>query len=254
MSSADLILGLSAIGLQVWIAAILFVKKEHRQFPLFTAYTVYSITASLVRFILLKGSPRTFFFVFWATEPLYAVLGLLAIYESFKKIFRPLQGIWWFRLLFYGVIFVPLVLVTRRFLYKPPLEANQLGAAILALETGVRYVQACVFAFSATLIYLFHLPARRYPACIVDGFGVASVGILLGSMFRSEFGIRFNFFFSYAPSVSYIVALLIWLATLRGPEKRNDEAAQVPMTPEEMRDRLRRYLTEAKKISRHKRK
>lgn len=253
MRQVNFILTLIAPCAQTWIAAILFRKKLHRRFSLFLAYTLYSIAAAVVRLFFVRGSPRTYYYLFWATEPLYALLGVLAIYQAFKEIYRPLYALWWFRLLLYAVILVPLAAVGMRFMEKPPIEANQLGAAILSLETGVRYVQACIFGLSATLIYLFQIPARRYPAGIVDGFGAAAVGILFGTMFRSEYGTRFNTVLSFAPAVAYIIALLIWITSLRGPEKRDDETGQLPMSPEEMRDHLRRYLRGAKKISRPKR-
>lgn len=252
MTTADLLLGILALGLQVWIAAVLLRKQLHRRFPLFVAYTLYSIAATAVRFIVLKGNPRTYYFVFWGTEPLYALLGLLAIYESFRQIFRPLYTIWWFRLLLYAVILVPLAFAVKRIIQKPPLVATQLGAAILSAEIGVRFIQGCIFALSYVLIKFFRVPAKRYPAGIVDGFGVAALGILAGSMFRSEFGTRLNFFFSFVPVVAYIIALLIWLTSLYGPENKKDKEVQPPMTPDEMRDLLRQYRRDVKKISKHK--
>lgn len=250
--TADLLLGILGLGLQAWIAAVLLRKKLHRRFPLFLAYTLYSIAATVARFIFLRGNPRAYYFVFWGTEPVYALLGLLAIYESFQQMFRPLYLIWWFRLLLSAVILVPLAFAAKRIIQKPPLVVTQLGATILSVEIGVRFVQGCIFALSYVLIKFFRIPAKRYPAGIVDGFGAAAVGILAGSMFRSEFGTRFEFLFSFVPVVAYIIALLIWLTSLQGPEHRNGDEIQPPITPDEMRELLRHYRRDAKKISKHK--
>jgi hypothetical protein len=248
MFNLDLIVFVGAFCLEVWIAALLLRKKLQRRFPWFVAYTFYSIVVTLVRIILLKGNPRTYFFVYWGTESLYGLLGVLAIYESFKEMFEPLYKFPWFRLLLIAVTIVPLGGLALHFAVKPPMEANRLGVAILSLETGVRYVQGCIYVLTSILVYVFSIPTRRYPAGIVEGFGAVVIGILIGTMFRSEFGIKFNSLLSFSPVVGYIVALLIWLTSLHGPDKRKGEIEELPLSPEDMLAYLLRLINEAKRL------
>jgi hypothetical protein len=253
MPISDLILGLIPLLLQVCIAAILLGKRRlYRRFPWFFAYTVYSVVAAIARAALLSGNRNTYAQVFWSTEVLYALLGLIAIYESFREIFDPFYDIWWFRPLVVLVAVVTVGLSIARAIQKPPIQANKLGMLILSGEIGVRYLQAGIFALSFLLIFFFRLPARRYPVGIVDGFGATALGILIASTLRSDFGQQFNKLFSYAPAVLYIAACVIWLVSLWGTENRNGNDDSPPPIPlEEMPGQLRRFLETTKKVSKH---
>jgi hypothetical protein len=248
MFQAEIIVTLIGPCLQTWITAILFRKKLQRRFPWFLAYTLYSIAAIMVRFIVAQGNPKTYYFVYWGTESLYGLFGLLAIYESFREMFEPLYKFPWFRLLLIAVTIIPLGGLALHFAVKPPMEANRLDVAILSLEIGVRYVQGCIYALTSILVYVFSIPTRRYPAGIVEGFGAVVIGILIGTMFRSEFGIKFNFLHRFSPVVGYIVALLIWLTSLHGPDKREGEIEELPLSPEDMLAYLLRLINEAKRL------
>jgi hypothetical protein len=255
MPIRDLILGLIPLVLQLCIAAILLRKRRlYRRFPWFFAYTVYSVATAIVRAAFLPGNRDTYIQVFWGTEVLYALLGLIAIYEAFREIFDPFYPIWWFRPLLYVVTLLTVGLSVGKAIQKPPIQADQLGMLILSFEIGVRYLQAGIFALSFVLILFFRLPARRYPVGIVDGFGATAIGILVASTLRSDFGTRFNKLFSFIPPVLYIGACVIWLVSLWGSENRNGDQngndGSKPSIPlEEMSGQLRRFLETTKKIS-----
>lgn len=256
MPIRDLILGLIPLVLQVCIAGILVRKRRlYRRFPWFFAYTVYSVAAAIVRAALLYGNRHTYIQVFWITEALYALLGLIAIYESFREIFAPFYPFWWFRPLVIVVAVVTVGLSIGRVIQKPPIQADRLGMLILSAEIGVRYLQAGIFGLTLLLIFFFRLPARRYPLGIVDGFGANALGILIASTLRSDFGEKFNKLFSYSPPVLYIAACVIWLVSLWGRENRNGNGNgngfPPPIPLEDMPEQLRRFLETTKTISKH---
>jgi hypothetical protein len=254
MRVTALILPFATLVLQVCLAAILVRRRLLRHFPVFTAYTVYAIVTALVRTALdLGGSKFSYFYVFWATESLYAVLGLVAIYEGFREIFRPFYKIWWFRPLVYLLAAGTLALSLSRAVHKPPIQGDRIVVLILSFEIAVRYLQGIIFVLTFLLVKLFRLPSRRYPVGIVYGFGAAALGILAASMFRYEFGTKFNIFFSFTPPVAYLIACMIWLVSFCKPEDRNGNGAARPAMPlEQMPALLRRYLEEAREISKGK--
>lgn len=252
MQGINLTLALVPLGLLVWLAVILARKKLYRRFPFFTAYTFYAIAAGVLRTALSYGSYRTYFYVFWGTEPLYALLGLVAIYEAFREIFEPFYHIWWFRPLVYLVCLGTLGISIARAITNPPVQTNTLGALILSFELGVRCIQGAIFILSSGFILFFHLAAPRYARGIIDGFGVAAIGILIAALLRSDFGKRFNKLFTFVPAVVYILACFIWLIAMRGEEDRNGNEngnEEPPIPLEDMPGQLRRFLDEAKKIS-----
>src|SRR5579859_2148883 len=102
MELRDIVLTLIGPVLTTWVAALVVRRKLHREFPFFFAYLILSIVVPLVR-LSVSGNYVTFFIVFWATEALYALVALLALYEVFHQVFLPFYTLWWwFRLLFTG--------------------------------------------------------------------------------------------------------------------------------------------------------
>jgi hypothetical protein len=236
--------------LQLCIAWIMWSKRLHRLFPIFAAYTVYSIAATILRNILLVTDPRLFVIVFWATEALYIILGLAATYEAFRAAFRPLYSIWWFRLLVYLVILVPLAISVSAILRTPSTEVNRTGAAILLVQIGTRYIQGGLFAFAFAISRFFHLPAPRYASGIIDGFGINAISILAANILRSSFGTNYNTFFRFAPVVGYIIALLIWLTSLAGHEDENGNGngSKQPVPLKSLPGDLRQQIESIRKL------
>ena len=218
MPISDLILTLISLLLQVWLMAILIQKGLYRRLPFFAAYTVYSILAGCVRMALLGGNYITYFYVYWATEPLYALLGLLAMVESYKEVFRAFYVARWFRLFLPLVALITIGLSVAAAIMSPPVQVFRLGAMILSAEIMVRFLQGGIFVLFIALSRLFRIQPPRYPEGVLDGFGMAATGILVAALFRADFGTRFNTFFSLVPAVTYILATLIWLTSFRREE------------------------------------
>lgn len=252
MPNIDLILRLCAVVLLLATVVGLLWRRLYSRFPAFLAYVLSAVVVAILRIFLRSGSAGTYFYFFWITEALLAVLGLLAIYEAFNAMFRPLYAIWWFRGLFVMLGVVPLLIAVIEIMRKPPVQIDQIGTIILAFEIAVRFVQAGFFALAFIMIRLYHVPAKRYAAGIIDGFGIAALGILAASLFRSEYGTKFNTFFSFAPPVAYIIALLIWLTSLWGAENGNGDLPTPDLPLEDMPGQLRRDLELAKKARKRK--
>jgi len=240
--------------LQLCIVAIMWSKRLYRLFPLFAAYTIYSIVAIVLRYILFVANSRLFADVYWVTEALYIILGLAATYEAFREAFRPFYSIWWFRLLMYLVILVPLGISVVAILRTPSTDVDRTGAAILLVQIGTRYVQGGMFALAFAMIRFFRLPVSRYASGIIDGFGVNALGILAASILRSAFGTNYNTFFRFAPVVGYIIALLIWLTSLAGDEDENGDGWEPNVPLELLPGNLRQQIDSIRKMRKQKRK
>jgi hypothetical protein len=155
--------------------------------------------------------------------------------------FWTVYNVWWFRLLLPLMGLFALGVAIARAIQSPPVQADQLAALIVSGELLVRYLQGAVFALFLMLSRFFHVAVRRYPSGILDGFGIAVAGILAAFFFRSEFGTRFNIFFRFAPSLAYILATIIWLASFLGEEDKLDEAGLPPQQLKGMRGEIGRY-------------
>jgi hypothetical protein len=210
-------LQLIALGLTAWVAALVVRRKLHREFPFFFAYLILSVIVPLVR-LSVSGDYVTFFIVFWATEALYALVALLALYEVFHEVFLPFYLLWWwFWLLFPGAAIFIAFLSVRNALHNPLLRNPRPIEIIFALATGVNYMEAAIFGLFFVLVLLLGIRWKSYPFGIVEGFGLYALGGLLAYGLRSEFGTKYTTVVKYSLPVAYLVGVLAWLLTFLGP-------------------------------------
>jgi len=135
------------------------------------------------------------------------------------------------------VLAISVLAVIYRF-GSPPIQANRVMSAIVSLGMAVNLVQALLFIFFFLLVWLNGIRWREYPFGIVMGFAAISIGAFGANWARSEFGTRLNVVSSYAPSVAYILAVILWLeAFLRPPDP--EPKWTLEMTPQQLLEELR---------------
>jgi|ERR1700694_1182882 len=238
MKVLDLLLIAVSYALTLVLVAALVRHKLHRQFLFFFIYLVYSLVRTPAAFSVI-GNYSLYFKVFWMTEGVSVILGLLATYESFMQEFKAFYSLPGFRFALPSLIIGVALYAYWLAESHPPTQATILISLIVALEVGFQYVQIGIVLLSAALIRIFKLSAGRHATGIQIGFGISSLGILFASLVRSEFGTRFPFAIRLAPSVAYIIALFVWLASLSKPE-RGPRGNQLSL--EQMLGQLREYL------------
>jgi predicted secreted protein len=217
MQPRDIVLTLIGPVLTAWVAALLVRRKLHREFPFFFVYLVVAVLVPLLR-LAVSGDYPTFFKVAWATEAIYAVLALLALYEAFREVFLAFYMLWWwFALLFPGAVGIAAFVQVRRAILHPPVEATPLIAAILSFSRVINWVEAVLFGLFFVLVLLLGVRWKSYPFGIVEGFGLSALGAFLAYGLRSEFGTKYATFAKYAPPVAYLVGVVAWLLTFLGP-------------------------------------
>jgi hypothetical protein len=241
-----LILLIAALILEFWLAGLLLHGRIHRVFPLFFAYTAYSALASAAQ-ILVFFHYRTYFIVYWATEAVLVILGVLAVLEVFRWIFILFWLRWPFRLFVYTAIALVMLLAIMNARLNPPSRVHPLVALTLSVGITVNFIQASIFALFWLLARSLQIGFRRYAFGIMLGFGVSSIGTLIAWITRSVFGTKFNTLGIYLPPVAYIFALAFWLHVFLREEPPEAEWS-LPLKPEELAEQLRQYTKILKKL------
>ena len=248
MELRDIVLTLVGAALTAWVAALVVRRKFHREFPFFFTYLIVSVLVPVLR-LAVSGDYPMFFTVFWATEALYAVLALLALYEVFHEVFLPFYQLWWwFRLLFPGAALLIAFLSIRHALH-PWSQRAQPMEIIVAFATSVNYLEALLFGLFFALVLLLGVRWRSYPFGIVEGFGLYALGGLIAYRLRSEFGTKYNTIVKYALPVAYVVGVLVWLDTfLRQPDPELVHAWRDKITPQQLLAEARGYIKTLKRF------
>jgi hypothetical protein len=204
---------------QAWLIFLLVRRDVHKRFHWFFIYTIFSIAAAGARWCV-RGNPWHYFYVYWVAEALYAVCGFLAIFEAFRWVFRHFYLMWWwFRFVLPSVGALILGIAIIKGILFPPIQAPPALAVIFVSELAVRCLQGGIFALFVALVRFHSMPARTYAFGISLGFAISSFGILLTVLLRSESGIKLAPLLELSPSVTYIIAVAIWVTFFIKPER-----------------------------------
>ncbi len=253
MGKIDTSLNLIVLALMVGLAVLLVRRKFIAKYPFFFIYVTSALLIELVR-LLFIANYVILFKVFWATEAIYALLALLALYEAFRQVFILDYETWpWFWTVFPGTVLILSVIFVGHALLNPPAEAPRIIAVILSFETVVNFVKGGLFLMFLALAWLLlgeNWPT--YPYGVVLGFAVSAAGSLVAYRLFSVFGTKLNWLGKYGPPVSYILAVLIWIASCFLPPEPKDRWRNFE-DPEKALATVRQYLMALKRIARKER-
>jgi hypothetical protein len=219
-------------------------RGAQKRFKFFFAYTLFAIAAETTKFLLSNPHVTTwpFFLAAWGSEAIYAVLGYLAIYEVFRNVFENFRHLRWFKYLLPITAAIMLSIAVLIPLVHRAVETGPLLEGIFALQVAVRSLQLGVFFLIFLLARVFELDYRQYAFGIAAGFGIAAAGILLGTLVRTTFGLKFLMFLRYVPSVAYCIAVTVWLVSFVRAEPEDPfRDFRHLFTPELFLGRIARY-------------
>jgi len=242
---------LPALGgvLEVSIIAFLIRRGIQSEFHAYTIYIVFAL-AQVIAGELTILHPAEYLYVFWITSPVEVGLTLLAVLESFWRVFRSFRLLSWFRFVLPVAIGTAMTYSAVQGYRFPPIETTPAGAAMINAAMTSHYVILAVALLFFLLAGFFHIPARIHEHRFVLGFGVASLAAVLGASVRAVFGSRFEFVSMQAQPIGYIVALLIWLFAVVHPLPNGGAVVQPVENLESLKFQLRNLRSFVRKSTR----
>ena len=217
----------STIALQLCISVLMARRKLLRLFPLFATYLAYIVGITILRAVFLFDH-GAYFYIYWATQPGEIVLAILAVYESFVRVFRGFYGLLWFRLFFPAAILLALAYSAWSAVTHPPVHVSPLGAAIISAAVASDYVIVGIAVLFLAMVSILQVRWRLYEFRIVFGFGISALAMLFAGVLRSQNGTRFSFVSEFLPPMAYLLANLVWLSAMFSKESSNTQHLAEP--------------------------
>lgn len=242
MRKLDSFLGLVAPAMFLWLGAILIAKRLHREYPFFFIYVLAVIVIAPLRFIVAPNY-ALFFWVFWVTECLYALLAVLALHEAFRAVFREFYDVWaWFKFLFPTVVCLGTLWEVWDTIRKSPDQLLNIQAVILSFAMTVNWTQIVLFGLMCFLAWVVG-NWEYYPLGIVVGFALSALGSWASYAAFSIFGTKFTLVGKYGPPLAYFLAALVWLITFYRPvTPKQWDRWNKTISPEQMLEEVESYL------------
>lgn len=226
---------------------VIIKRREISAFPWFFSYTVFSVLVYGLRFAA-TGHKGLQFEVYWATDAMYAVLGIAVMYEVYRTVFSGIAQNTQFRYI-YPVTMGLIIVLSLLFTFFTPFALHQHRVVrwIIAGELGARVVQVGTFVLMVTSVFVLGLRWREQAFGISAGFGIYSTVALLAFTKYYEIGTKFLLPWNVLSVAAYNFAVLIWLWYFTGAPVPDRPRASVP--PLSMRD-LEGYRHVLRKVRR----
>lgn len=203
---------------QVVIAVTMIYRNLCREYPLFLCYTVFHVIQVIVAILALHYSYTTYFYVYWGSELIDAMLELAVIQEVFSHVFCAYEGLQALGLLlFRWATLVLLGIAIAASLSAPGSDSSRVIAGFLVMQRSVRIVQTGLL----TLLFLFSrivgLKWRTPVFGIALGFAVMAVISTISAALRAQLGVAGDPAYSYVEAASYNFAVGVWVYYLLLP-------------------------------------
>jgi hypothetical protein len=233
-----LIPGLSTVALQAWLLAALFRRRLFMRFPWFSSYTVYSVLAGGLRARLIFGDRTTYAYAYWLMEAPYALLGIAALWESFHQIVRHYRASRWIRMALPLTALALVAMAAVHVLLEPPVAHTKIWGAILAVSITIGNLQTGMCLLLLMFSLLLPISLDKHAVSVTYGFGIAACGTLVSSLIWAKHEQELIFVRTFAPVITYIIAVLVWLKSFSRSEQPVNAKYGTPTA--ELLDDLRR--------------
>jgi len=197
-------------ALQAIVAAIMWRRKLHKQFPVFFLFLVAEVVIFGITFPLHFGSYKWYFWAYWTGEAISAVLGFRVIHEIFLDVFRPFHSLKDLGTPVFKWAGVVMLLVSVVVAASNTYTQEPIIHAVTTLERSVRMVQVGLILFLVLFSRFLGVSRKQFSFGVSLGFG-AFAGIELMLLALSEGGLiqwgNYNLIFMLA----YDASILVWL-------------------------------------------
>jgi hypothetical protein len=204
--------------------------KLYRTFPIFSVYLGSTATLMVVIAAIDRTHPYAYFYLYWISDGLTALLGLAVIYEVFKVVLQPFPSVQKIGLiLFRGAFLVLLALVVATFRSRQAQDQVPWISLILNLELSIRILEAGLFFFLFSFAASLGLTWKHHAFGIAAGLALFVASELTVVAMRTYLGrASDDLVFQILKPAAFNCGVLIWAAYIWRGETVTDAAARLP--------------------------
>jgi|SRR5664279_4289940 hypothetical protein len=206
------------------IAAAMYRRHLHRDFPFFFNYVVFQVLSFVVEFPL-RNWPNIFY-VSWTTTALSMVVTFAVLLEIFRDAFRPYEALRELSIILFRWCALVVLLVAGMWAITSwrTSQLDNLLNGILMVERSIRMMQCGLVFFMLLFSEYLGISRRNVVFGISIGFGFyAAVNMLVITALAHQ-TVLGRTILSRINSTAYIVSALIWLAYTALPAKERSTA------------------------------
>lgn len=196
-------------------------RNLRRQYPFFFAYVVFQVAMFIVQFSIYHWWPRAYFRFYWTTNTLGILISFAVIYELFKEIFAPFDGLKDLGGALFRWAAVILVLAAVLIAATTTAPGDSIQARfVISLERSIRVMQCGIVLLMILCAPCVGLKREHRIFGIAAGFGVIAAIDLISTAAVARLGISSAtaLFNTLAHMISFSVAVGMWTLYMLRPE------------------------------------
>jgi len=208
------------------VAAAMYRRNLHREFPVFFNYSILQVLTFAVEFPLRNWA--NFYYVSWTTTALSVSVSFAVLLEVFKDAFRPYEALRELSVILFRWCALVVLLVGAMWAVTSwkGSDIDNVNAAIFLVSRCVRMMQCGLVFFMLLFSEYLGISRRNAVFGISVGFGFFAAVNMLVMTAMSHHTVLSRQVLSRVNSVAYIVSMLIWLAYAVLPSTVRSAAVQ----------------------------
>lgn len=188
-------------------------RHVYRKLPFFFVYVLSALLLGAARYAAFYFSRNLYFYVYWISELVAAVVVSLALYEVFlRRLFARFQ-----KVRFYRGLFPVLALVVLILTILTALQTHDKGKAFLMASRAYDFARTAVLVILVSLMALMGRQWTRYDFGIALGFAIQAAVALFNAAVRTTLHYHPTVM-DTVEAVSFNLSCLIWLLTFWRPD------------------------------------
>ncbi len=209
----DYVLWFGGTLMQLGVLVAMYRRGLHRDYPYFFNYTVLQVLSEPILFVLQKYSYATYYWSYWVSVALSALISFGVLQEIFHEAFRPYEALRDLSVILFrwSALVVLLVGVMWTITAAHSSQVDTITNGILLVQRSVRLMQCGLVFFLLLFSEYLGISRRHLVFGIALGFGIfasismlVAVGMSHGTFVHVSVLRQIN-------NAAYDVAIMIWL-------------------------------------------
>ncbi|MFB3812631.1 MAG: hypothetical protein ACE14L_00855 [Terriglobales bacterium] len=205
---------------QLAAAVAMVCRRLHREFPWFFVYTVFHIIQAVAGLLIYQRAYTGYFYFYWGSESVDALLSLAVIQEVFSLVFREYGALERLGQILYRWAVIVLIAIAVASAASAPGTANSpLITGLLVLERSTDFVNCGLLFFLFLLSRYFGLLWRHVVFGIAFGMGVMTSILTITAALQAQFATS-ELVSRLIPPIAFDTAVAIWVWYCLAPEPK----------------------------------
>jgi hypothetical protein len=229
----EIALWLGAAVMQTVIAFVMLRRKLNSEYPFFFSYTIFQVINAFALYAVYQwsSSPLTYYYMYWTSSSIGILISFGVIQEVFFNAFKPYEALRDLSSMLFRWSAAVLVLVSGVAVMVTASESvGEVTTWITGVGRSVRLMQCGMVIFLILFTKYLGISPRHFLFGVAAGYGLYASVNMVTIMILTRFSLFTELTLSVINSLSYNIAVGMWLVYVLAPQADRRKVEIVPQS------------------------